>query len=69
MEEFEDGFKLSGSIKKSEVLFNSFNDHRIAMTLGIISSLLKGGGIVNNFDSVKISNPHFLTQLENICNG
>lgn len=69
VEEFEDGFKISGVIKNKNIIFNSYNDHRIAMTMGIMSSLLKDGGKVNNFRSVEISNPHFLIQLEKISNG
>jgi 3-phosphoshikimate 1-carboxyvinyltransferase len=69
VEEYEDGFKLSGEMRNKNLLFNSYNDHRIAMTFGILSSLLKDGGKVNNFNSVKISNPHFINQLENISYG
>lgn len=61
--EFEDGFAISGDIKNKIELFESFGDHRIAMTFGILSSLLKEGGKVNNFESVNISNPFFIEQL------
>ncbi len=67
--EYEDGYRISGKIENKNPEFNSFNDHRIAMTFGIFSSLLKNGGKVNNFDSVKISNPHFLNQLKEISYG
>lgn len=69
VEEYEDGYKISGKITNKNLNFNSYNDHRIAMTFGILSSLLENGGKVNNFDSVKISNPHFLNQLKEICYG
>ncbi len=67
VEEYEDGFSLKGEIKNNYPFFESFNDHRIAMTFGILSSLLKDGGKVNNFTCVGISNPFFLKQLKTIA--
>ncbi|GAB6281442.1 MAG: 3-phosphoshikimate 1-carboxyvinyltransferase [Ignavibacterium sp.] len=64
VEEFEDGFCLSGKIKNYSPTFESFNDHRIAMAFSILSLLLDNGGKINNFECVKISNPNFLTQLK-----
>ena len=69
VEEFEDGFSISGSIAKSKPAFASYDDHRIAMAFGILSSVLKDGGKVNNFDCVKISNPGFLHQLNQVSYG
>ena len=67
VEEFEDGFSVSGSIKKLSVPFNSFGDHRIAMAFAILSSLLEGGGRVEGFESVSVSNPDFLKQIKLIA--
>lgn len=67
VEEFEDGFSLKGEIKENNPFFESFNDHRIAMTFGILASLLKCGGKVNNFICVGISNPNFLNQLKTVA--
>jgi len=66
VEEFHDGFSLSGEIKNKDVVFESFDDHRIAMTFAVLSLLLKDGGKVNNFRCVGISNPNFIGQLQNI---
>jgi len=66
VDEFEDGFSLSGQIKNINVVFESFDDHRIAMAFGILSLLLKDGGKVNNFDCVAISNPNFIEQIKKI---
>lgn len=66
VDEFNDGFSLSGGISSKNVLFESFGDHRIAMTFAVLSSLLKSGGRVEDFDCVKISNPDFLGQLRSI---
>jgi 3-phosphoshikimate 1-carboxyvinyltransferase len=66
IEEFEDGFRVSGSIKKQSEPFDSFGDHRIAMVFSILSSILKDGGDVEGFESVSVSNPNFLKQLKSI---
>lgn len=66
VEEFEDGFSVSGSIKNMRPVFESCGDHRIAMAFSILSLLLEEGGKVNNFSPVKISNPNFLLQLKSI---
>jgi len=68
VEEFDDGFSVSGSIKNKQVTFNSYGDHRIAMTFGILSSIIGGDCKVENFDCVNISNPDFLKQLELVSN-
>lgn len=64
--EFEDGFRVSGSTKKLTEPFESYGDHRIAMAFAILSSLMKEGGEVNEFDCVSVSNPNFLEQLNSI---
>jgi 3-phosphoshikimate 1-carboxyvinyltransferase len=66
IEEYEDGFCISGSPGDRKVMFESFGDHRIAMAFSILSLLLKKGGAVNNFTCVNISNPQFLSQLKQI---
>ena len=64
--EFEDGFRVSGSVKKQSEPFDSDGDHRIAMAFAILSSLLESGGEVNGFEYVSVSNPEFLSQLSSI---
>lgn len=65
--EYEDGFKLSGSIDENTTpVFESYGDHRIAMCFAILSLLLENGGKINNFECVSISNPDFLLQLKKI---
>jgi 3-phosphoshikimate 1-carboxyvinyltransferase len=66
VEEFEDGFSVSGENTNQEPLFESFNDHRIAMAFAVLSLLLKTGGKVKNFDSAAISNPNFIPQVKSI---
>jgi 3-phosphoshikimate 1-carboxyvinyltransferase len=66
VEEYNDGFEVSGEIKNKITKFESYDDHRIAMALSILSLLIKEGGNVNNFECVNISNPDFLKQLKSI---
>jgi 3-phosphoshikimate 1-carboxyvinyltransferase len=66
VDEYEDGFNVSGNIKIPSEPFDSFGDHRIAMAFAILSSLLDKGNQVDNFDCVSISNPDFLKQLNSI---
>jgi 3-phosphoshikimate 1-carboxyvinyltransferase len=66
VEEFEDGFSISGSIKKKYGIFKTYSDHRIAMTFAVLSMLLKDGGKIDDFECIKISNPDFLSQLKQI---
>lgn len=66
VDEYDDGFTVSGKIKMSPEPFDSFGDHRIAMAFAILSSLLKEGGQVERFESAAVSNPNFLKQLKSI---
>jgi 3-phosphoshikimate 1-carboxyvinyltransferase len=62
--EFDDGFEFDGRITNPFPVFESFEDHRIAMAFSILSVLLDNGGKVNKFSSVSISNPDFIKQLK-----
>ena len=66
VEESEDGFIVSGSIKNSNPVLESYGDHRIAMAFSIMSMILKNGGEVNGFECVNISNPKFEEQINSI---
>lgn len=68
VEQTEEGFCISGEIKKSKPVFESFGDHRIAMAFAVLSMLLKNGGDVNEFECVSISNPMFEEQIKLIIN-
>jgi len=63
--EYEDGFEVAGRIdNRSELVFDSYGDHRIAMAFGVLSVILEQGGAVKNFGAVGVSNPKFLEQLD-----
>lgn len=65
--EYDDGFSISGKVANTEFLFNSFGDHRIAMSFAVFSMLNEKGGSVEGFESVAISNPHFLSQISQVA--
>ena len=66
VEESEDGFIVSGSIKNANPIFESFGDHRIAMAFSILSMILDNGGEINGSECVNISNPQFENQIKKI---
>jgi len=66
IEENEVGFAISGSVKNLSPVFESYGDHRIAMSFAILSMLLESGGEVNGFECVSISNPMFEEQIKSI---
>lgn len=67
VEEYEDGFAFDGEVSDKELLFDSFGDHRIAMAFSILLMLSEKGGAVKGFESVNISNPGFINQINSIC--
>jgi len=68
VEEKIDGFSFNENLKVEKAEFDSFNDHRIAMSFAVLSMLLKNGGSVNGFECVNISNPDFIEQINGISN-
>jgi 3-phosphoshikimate 1-carboxyvinyltransferase len=66
VEEYIDGFSFSNKGLSSNLYFNSFGDHRIAMAFSLLAMLSETGGAVDDFDCVSISNPDFLTQIGSI---
>ena len=65
--EHNDGFEVDGTVTKENILVESFNDHRIAMAFAILGLLVGKGIEINNFESVAVSNPKFLEQVETIA--
>ncbi len=64
--EFNDGFKVSGEIKYSGVKFNSFGDHRIAMAFSVLAMLIGQDYSVEGIECVGISNPDFYEQINSV---
>ncbi len=66
VEEFEDGFETGNLKKKNLFNFNSFADHRIAMAFAIFSMVSPEGGSIDGFESVAVSNPDFISQINSV---
>ncbi|MDR2426912.1 MAG: 3-phosphoshikimate 1-carboxyvinyltransferase [Endomicrobium sp.] len=69
IEELEDGLIINGSSGRmfEGGTFESFKDHRIAMTLAIASLIAENEVTIQNADCVNISFPDFYERLKNIC--
>lgn len=65
--EYEDGFELNGKVTNENIVIESFHDHRIAMAFAILGNLVGKGININNFESVAVSNPEFMKQIEKIA--
>lgn len=65
--EFQDGYEFQNENSDfAKTVFESFDDHRIAMAFAVFSMVNKNGGEVENFDCAKISNPNFVQQINSI---
>jgi 3-phosphoshikimate 1-carboxyvinyltransferase len=70
VEALHDGFIINGNngVSLNGNLLDSFEDHRIAMTLSIASLIAGGETIIKDSSCVNISFPNFYEVLDNICN-
>jgi 3-phosphoshikimate 1-carboxyvinyltransferase len=68
VEALDDGFIINGVVPLNGNLLDSFEDHRIAMTLSIASLIAGGETIIKDSNCVSISFPNFYEVLKNICN-
>ena len=66
IEELPDGMIIKGNKNISGTAFESYNDHRIAMSLAIMGLKAKGETLINNSSCVKTSFPDFEKILNNL---
>ena len=66
IKESSDGIIINGTKKLIGARVDSFNDHRIAMTMGIAGVLSSGETEINRADANMISYPGFWQQLSNL---
>jgi len=66
IEEFEDGFSITGPTKLNGVIIKTFGDHRIAMAFMIASLIASGTTKLDNYECVNISFPEFFDKLKSI---
>ncbi len=66
LKEYPDGIAIKGrsSLKAAQV--DSYNDHRIAMSLAIAGLIAEGETVINNPECVDISFPGFFSVLEKL---
>ncbi|MDR1122937.1 MAG: 3-phosphoshikimate 1-carboxyvinyltransferase, partial [Endomicrobium sp.] len=69
VEATDDGFIICGNngVPLNGCFLDSFEDHRIAMTLSIASLIADGETIIKSSSCVSISFPNFYEVLKNIC--
>jgi 3-phosphoshikimate 1-carboxyvinyltransferase len=69
VESLKDGFIVNGNSGFNLIgaVVDSFEDHRIAMTLAVASLIAEGETVIRNSHCVGISFPDFYKVLKNIC--
>ncbi|MCM8808923.1 MAG: 3-phosphoshikimate 1-carboxyvinyltransferase, partial [Candidatus Omnitrophica bacterium] len=66
IEEREDGFIVRGVKKLKAAKVNSWQDHRIAMSLVIASFVAEGKTVIENAECVEISFPEFFDKYRQL---
>jgi len=68
IKEREDGFIVEGPSKLKGAICESYNDHRIAMSLAVAALLAEGKTVIRNSECIDISFPGFEKILQNLIN-
>ncbi|MBU1035241.1 3-phosphoshikimate 1-carboxyvinyltransferase [bacterium] len=68
IEEEEDGFTVNGPTRLQGAVCESYNDHRIAMSLAVAALLAEGKTVIKNSECIDISFPGFENTLQNLIN-
>ena len=68
IEEEKDGFTVNGPTRLHGAVCESYNDHRIAMSLAVAALLAEGKTVIRNSECIDISFPGFEMTLENLIN-
>ena len=68
IEEKEDGFVVNGPTGLQGAVCESYNDHRIAMSLAVAALLAEGKSVIKNSECIDISFPGFEKTLQNLIN-
>jgi len=68
IEEEEDGFVINGPTGLQGAVCESYNDHRIAMSLAVAALLAEGKTVIKNSECIDISFPGFEKTLQNLIN-
>ncbi|MBU4361413.1 3-phosphoshikimate 1-carboxyvinyltransferase [bacterium] len=68
IEEEEDGFTINGPTRLQGAVCESYNDHRIAMSLAVAALLAEGKTVIRNSECIDISFPGFEKTLRKLIN-
>ena len=68
IEEREDGFAVNGPTRLQGTVCESYNDHRIAMSLAVAALLAEGKTVIRNSECIDISFPGFENILQKLIN-
>lgn len=63
VETYRDGMRITGGAKLIPARFASHDDHRLAMTAGVLSLGIEGGGVVEGAEAADVSYPGFWKEL------
>jgi len=66
IEEEEDGFMVNGPTRLQGAVCESYNDHRIAMSLAVAALLAEGKTVIRNSECIDISFPGFEKTLQKL---
>jgi 3-phosphoshikimate 1-carboxyvinyltransferase len=69
IEEREDGFTVNGPTRLQGAVCESYNDHRIAMSLAVAALLAEGKTVIKNSECIDISFPGFEKTLQKLINS
>ena len=68
IEEREDGFAVNGPTRLQGAVCESYNDHRIVMSLAVAALLTEGKTVIKNSECIDISFPEFEKTLQKLIN-
>lgn len=68
IEEREDGFAVNGPTRLQGAVCESYNDHRIAMSLAVAALLAEGKTVIKNSECIDISFPEFEKTFQKLIN-
>ena len=67
VEEFSDGFRVSGGRRLTGGVADAAGDHRLAMAFAVAALGARGDSLIRGAESVAISYPGFFDTLESLC--
>ena len=69
VEEFDDGLAVTGGAPLTGTTVDSFDDHRIAMAMGVAALVASGETTITNAECASVSFPGFWEMLERLRKG